>query len=282
MTRSKSFKGENVLYLVATPIGNLKEFTERALEIIRQCDLIACEDTRVTKSLLSKFDIKKPCISLREHNELSTSIEVIEKIKEGTSVVYMSDAGYPTISDPGKILVKLARQEGIPVSTISGPCAFLNALSASSLPSDRFLFVGFLEANENKAKKQLKALEEYEFTLIFYESPHRIERTLKIMHEVLGNRMATIARELTKLNEEYIEGYLEELTSIDPTTLRGEMVVIIEGNKGEKQPASDSEIIDQVEEYLNEGMSRKDAIKMAAKNLDLPKNYVYDIFNKNK
>ena len=282
MTRSKSFKGENVLYLVATPIGNLKEFTERALEIIRQCDLIACEDTRVTKSLLSKFDIKKPCISLREHNELSTSIEVIEKIKEGTSVVYMSDAGYPTISDPGKILVKLARQEGIPVSTISGPCAFLNALSASSLPSDRFLFVGFLEANENKAKKQLKALEEYEFTLIFYESPHRIERTLKIMHEVLGNRMATIARELTKLNEEYIEGYLEELTSIDPTTLRGEMVVIVEGNKGEKQPASDSEIIDQVEEYLNEGMSRKDAIKMAAKNLDLPKNYVYDIFNKNK
>ena len=282
MTRSKSFIGENVLYLVATPIGNLKEFTERALEIIRQCDLIACEDTRVTKSLLSKFDIKKPCISLREHNELSTSIEVIEKIKEGTSVVYMSDAGYPTISDPGKILVKLARQEGIPVSTISGPCAFLNALSASSLPSDRFLFVGFLEANENKAKKQLKALEEYEFTLIFYESPHRIERTLKIMHEVLGNRMATIARELTKLNEEYIEGYLEELTSIDPTTLRGEMVVIVEGNKGEKQPASDSEIIDQVEEYLHEGMSRKDAIKMAAKNLDLPKNYVYDIFNKNK
>ena len=196
--------------------------------------------------------------------------------------MYMSDAGYPTISDPGKILVKLARQEGIPVSTISGPCAFLNALSASSLPSDRFLFVGFLEANENKAKKQLKALEEYEFTLIFYESPHRIERTLKIMHEVLGNRMATIARELTKLNEEYIEGYLEELTSIDPTTLRGEMVVIVEGNKGEKQPASDSEIIDQVEEYLNEGMSRKDAIKMAAKNLDLPKNYVYDIINKNK
>ncbi len=282
MTRSKSFKGENVLYLVATPIGNLKEFTERALEIIRQCDLIACEDTRVTKSLLSKFDIKKPCISLREHNELSTSIEVIEKIKEGTLVVYMSDAGYPTISDPGKILVKLARKEGIPVSTISGPCAFLNALSASSLPSDRFLFVGFLEANENKAKKQLKALEEYEFTLIFYESPHRIERTLKIMHEVLGNRMATIARELTKLNEEYIEGYLEELTSVDPTTLRGEMVVIVEGNKGEKQPASDSEIINQVEEYLNEGMSRKDAIKMTAKNLDLPKNYVYDIFNKNK
>lgn len=282
MIRNKSFNGGKILYLIATPIGNLKEFTPRALEIVSSCDIVACEDTRVTKSLLAKFDIKKQLISLREHNELSATELVISHIKEGKSVVYMSDAGYPTISDPGKLLVKAARREGISVSTISGACAFINALSASSLPSDKFLFVGFIDPSENKAKKELEQLRDYEFTLIFYESPHRIMKTLNLMYEVFGNRQATIARELTKINEEYIEGPLEELTSIEPATLRGEMVVILEGNKEEKIPPSDDEIVNQVNGYISSGNSTKDAIKLAAAALNLPKNLVYDVINKRK
>lgn len=282
MIRNKSFSGGPILYLIATPIGNLKEFTPRALEIVSSCDIVACEDTRVTKSLLGKFDIKKQLISLREHNELSATELVINYIKEGKSVVYMSDAGYPTISDPGKLLVKAARREGIAVSTVSGACAFINALSSSSLPSDRFMFVGFIDPSETKAKKQLEELRNYEFTLIFYESPHRIMKTLNLMYEVFGNRQATIARELTKLNEEYIEGPLEELTSIEPVTLRGEMVIVVEGNKEEKFQPSDDEVVNQVNNYINSGNSTKDAIKLAAVALNLPKNLVYDIVNKRK
>lgn len=280
MIRSKSFQGAPILYLIATPIGNLKEFSPRAIEIVSACDMVACEDTRVSKSLLSKFNISKPCISLREHNEISASEKVIEMIKEGKSVVYMSDAGYPTISDPGKILVRLARKEGIAVSTISGPSASLNALSASTLPSDRFMFIGFLDANDTRAKKQLNKIRDIDVTLIFYESPHRIIRTIKNMYEVFGHRQATIARELTKLNEEFIEGDLEELTYLDQATLRGEMVIIVEGNNQENQPITDNEILNEINEHINAGMSAKDAIKITAQTLNIPKNYVYDIFNK--
>lgn len=281
MKRNKSFDNKlPLLYLVAVPIGNLKEMTPRALEVISECDLVASEDTRNTKSLLSKFGIKKECISLREHNEIKASLDVIEKIKNGVKVVYMSDAGYPTISDPGKILVQKAKENDIVVSTVAGSSAFLNALCSSNLPSTRFYFHGFLDSNENHAKKELEQLKDREETLIFYESPHRIDKTLKNMFLVFGDRDATIARELTKINEEFIEGTLEELTHLDKETLKGEMVVIVDGKKAEKVEMNDDEIITLINEFLQNGSSKKDAIKEVSKKLNISKNYVYDLVNK--
>lgn len=281
MKRNKSFDNKlPLLYLVAVPIGNLKEMTPRALEVISECDLVASEDTRNTKSLLSKFGIKKECISLREHNEVKASLDVIEKIKNGVKVVYMSDAGYPTISDPGKILVQKAKENDIVVSTVAGSSAFLNALCSSKLPSTRFYFHGFLDSSENHAKKELEQLKDREETLIFYESPHRIDRTLKNMFLVFGDRDATIGRELTKINEEFIEGTLEELTHLDKETLKGEMVVIVDGKKAEKAEMNDDEIITLINEFLQNGSSKKDAIKEVSKKLNISKNYVYDLVNK--
>lgn len=281
MKRNKSFDNKlPLLYLVAVPIGNLKEMTPRALEVISECDLVASEDTRNTKSLLSKFGIKKECVSLREHNEVKASLDVIEKIKNGVKVVYMSDAGYPTISDPGKILVQKAKENDIVVSTVAGSSAFLNALCSSKLPSTRFYFHGFLDSNETHAKKELEQLKDREETLIFYESPHRIDKTLKNMFLVFGDRDATIGRELTKINEEFIEGTLEELTHLDKETLKGEMVVIVDGRKAEKAEINDDEIITLVNEFLQSGSSKKDAIKEVSKKLNISKNYVYDLVNK--
>lgn len=281
MKRNKSFDNKlPLLYLVAVPIGNLKEMTPRALEVISDCDLVASEDTRNTKSLLSKFNIKKECVSLREHNEVKASLDIIEKIKKGVKVVYMSDAGYPAISDPGKILVQKAKENDIVVSTVAGSSAFLNALCSSKLSSKRFYFHGFLDANENHARKELEQLKDREETLIFYESPHRIDKTIKNLYEVLGNREATIARELTKINEEFIEGYLEELTHLDKETLKGEMVVIVDGKKNEKIEINDNEVVHLVNELVASGNSKKDAIKEVAKKLNISKNYVYDLINK--
>lgn len=281
MKRNKSFDNKKpLLYLVAVPIGNLKEMTPRALEIISECDLVACEDTRNTKSLLSKFNIKKDTISLREHNEVKVSLDLIEKIKNGLKVVYVSDAGYPGISDPGKILTQKAKEHDIVVSTISGSCAFLNALTASFLPCDRFYFHGFLDANENRMRKELETLKCKTETLVFYESPHRIDKTIKCLYEVLGNRAVTLARELTKLNEEYIEGTLEELTHLDKETLKGEMVIIVSGNKEAETVVSDDQIIEYLNKLFNEGMSKKDAIKEVSTKLKVAKNYVYDLANK--
>ncbi|MBR2507119.1 MAG: 16S rRNA (cytidine(1402)-2'-O)-methyltransferase [Bacilli bacterium] len=280
MRRNKSFDGKSpLLYLIAVPIGNLKEMTPRALEVISECDLIASEDTRNTKALLSKFNIRKDVVSLREHNEVKASMDLIEKIKSGLKVAYMSDAGYPGISDPGKILVQKAKENGIVVSTISGSCAFINALTSSFLPSNRFYFHGFLNPVENKAKQELEDLKDRKETLIFYESPHRIDKTIMVLYKVLGNREATIARELTKINEEFIEGTLEELTHLDKETLIGEMVVIVSGNKEENKEIDESIILNELNILIESGMSKKDAIKEVSNKLKIAKNRVYDLAN---
>ena len=223
MTRNKSFDGNKpVLYLIATPIGNLKEMSPRALEVISEMDIIAAEDTRNAFSLLANFGIKKELFSLREHNEIEASEYLINQIKQGKKVAYMSDAGYPGISDPGYLLVKLALENDIAVSVISGPSAFISALVSSGLETDHFYFHGFLSAKENEAKSELEALKEKRETLIFYESPHRIKKTLEILLELLGNRKVSLHRELTKINEENIVGTLSELVSLDESTLKGE------------------------------------------------------------
>ena len=277
MTRNKSFESNtNLLYLVATPIGNMSEVSERMVSILKEMDVIAAEDTRNTGSLLAKLGISKELFSLREHNENEASAHVIKLIKEGKKVAYLSDAGYPGISDPGYLLVQNALANDIRVSTISGPCAFINALVASGLETDHFYFHGFLPAKDGEARKELEELKSRKETLIFYESPHRIHRTLVNMHDVLGERKAVIARELTKINEEYIRGTLLELVQIEEETLKGEMVILVEGNK-EKPIINDEKIKERVGYYLERGFSKKEAAEMVAKEMNIPKNHVKKI-----
>ena len=278
MYRNKSFDNSKpLLYLVATPIGNLKEMSNRALEVLNMVDVVAAEDTRNTHLLLLQYGIKKELFSLREHNELEASKHVVELLKNGKKVAYVSDAGYPGISDPGYLLVKYALENDIAVSTISGSSAFINALVASGLPTDHFYFYGFLSKKGNEAKRALEEMSNRQETLIFYESPHHIEETIHLMAETLGDRRAVIARELTKLNEEYIRGTLNELTKLDFSTLKGEMVVIVEGNQSDSCELSDEEIIQRLKFLLDKGVSKKAAIEIATDELKVGKNRVYKL-----
>ena len=274
MTRKKAFVNNNeVLYLIATPIGNLKEMSPRALEVINEMDIIAAEDTRNAFSLLANYGIKKELFSLREHNEVEASKHLLNKIKEGKKVAYMSDAGYPCISDPGYLLVQEMIKNDIAVSTISGSSAFINALVASGLETKHFYFYGFLPAKENEAKEEISSFKDKKETIILYEAPHRIMKTLKLLRDSLGNRYICLARELTKLNEEYIRGTLDELLKIDEATIKGEIVLIIEGNKNEAT-IDDEQIKARVAYFVNLGLSQKDAIQVTSEEFKINKNYV--------
>ena len=274
MTRSKSFNNTKpVLYLIATPIGNLKEMSPRALEVIKEMDIIAAEDTRNSFSLLNSFGIKKEMFSLREHNEIEASKYLVEKIKDGKKVAYMSDAGYPGISDPGYLLVQEMIKNDVAVSAISGSCAFINALVSSGLDTKHFYFYGFLPAKENEAKEEISSLKNKKETIILYEAPHRIMKTLNLLKDGLGDRFVCLARELTKINEEYIRGSISELLELDESTLKGEMVLIVEGNK-EEQTIDDAQIVARVEYFTKLGLSQKDAINVVAEEYNVNKNYV--------
>ena len=276
MKRNKSFESNNPLYLVATPIGNLKEFSPRALEVVEACDLVAAEDTRNAASLLKHFNISKKTYSLREHNERMASEYIVSQIKGGKKVVYMSDAGYPGISDPGSVLVKECIANDIPVSIINGSSAFLSALVPSGIDTSHFYFYGFLSPKKNEAINELSSIKNRNETIIFYESPHRVNETLSILYNELGNRNAVVARELTKLNEEFIRGTLEELSQIDPITLKGEMVIIVEGNKESND--LDLEKINALIELLkSKGMTNKDIVEIISKTLNVNKNKISKI-----
>lgn len=281
--RSLNFESNKpLLYLVATPIGNLQEVSPRTMEVLSLVDLIACEDTRVTGKLMSLLGIKKSLISLREHNEVGVSNELVEKIKNGTKVAYVSDAGYPCISDPGSKLVKICLENDINVTSISGPNAALNALVASGLCENHFYFHGFLNAKESVRLEELRELAKYKETLIFYEAPHRIQKTLEAMYEIFGDRKACVARELTKKHEEFIRGGLKFLSEIDPETLKGEMVIIVEGSSGEEKPIiSNVDICNMVKAMVESGMSTKDAIKKVSELTKLNKNQIYKVYHLN-
>lgn len=274
MKRNKSFTDNKpLLYLVATPIGNLKEFSSRAIEIVNECDVVAAEDTRNAYDLLNKFGIKKELYSLREHNEKEASQHVVDLINNGKKVIYMSDAGYPGISDPGNLLVKEMLTNDIAVSTISGSSAFINALVASGLSSKHFYFYGFLSPKDNEAKEEINSLKDFRNTLIFYEAPHRIIRTINLLKDGLGNREVCLARELTKINEEYIRGTLDELSQLEEDSLKGEMVIIVDGNK-EETMISDDEITARVAYFTKLGLSQKDAINVVSEEFKINKNYI--------
>jgi 16S rRNA (cytidine1402-2'-O)-methyltransferase len=284
MKRRRSFVDSKLgkLYLVATPIGNLEEITTRATKTLADVDLVACEDTRVSGKLIKHLGLDKPLIACHEHNEFTVSKQLVEKLKEGQSIAYVSDAGYPGISDPGQRLVQAALLEDIQVIVISGPSAVFNALVASGLDTTRFYFHGFLRQKEAARLDEIKDLYRRPETLIFYEAPHRIDSTLKNLLDVLGNRKACIARELTKIHEEYIEGTLQELTEVDPATLKGEMVVMVEGNKDEFGiKLSEEEIRKLVDSMTATGISMKDAIRQVSEMTKMAKNYIYKVVHQN-
>ena len=263
------------LFLVATPIGNLNEVSARTLDVLRSVDVIACEDTRNTAKLLSHFDIHTRTITYHNFNEKDSTKGIIKLLENDESVALVSDAGYPLISDPGYILVNEVIEKGFDIITISGPNAGLNALVASGLPTAHYLFYGFLNAKASQAKKELEELKDFPYTLIFYEAPHRIEKTLKIALEVLGDRKACLARELTKLHEEYHRGTLSELCQLHD--LKGEMVLIIDGCH-EKQEVDIDELVKQIMDMAEKGIRAKDAVSEIAGKYDVSKNSLYQAY----
>ena len=283
MKRTQNFvNNKPTLYLIATPIGNLSEFTPRAIEILKEADYVGCEDTRNSKILFDHFGISTTLISCHEHNENEASEQLISYLLNGKNVCYVSDAGYPGISDPGSRLVKKALDNDINVSVINGSSAFLTALVASGLGTDHFYFHGFLASKESQRENELKEMINRKETLIFYESPHRIMKTLVSMQKIFGNRKICLCRELTKKFEEYIRGTLDELVTIDENTLKGEMVIIVEGNKDETSSfVSDEDIMAYVNSLTEVGLSTKDAIKNASSTLKVNKNYIYKLFHTN-
>jgi 16S rRNA (cytidine1402-2'-O)-methyltransferase len=270
------------LYLVGTPIGNLEDMTFRAVRVLKEADCIAAEDTRQTRKLLTHFEISTRLVSYHEHNKHSSGPELVRLMKEGMTIALVSDAGLPAISDPGADLVKLAVEEGIPVIPIPGPNAALSALIASGLPTDRFLFIGFLPREKKELKRELETLKSAKETLLFYESPHRIVKTLEAMREAWGDRQICLARELTKKFEEFARGSLSEcLEHLDEHPPQGEYCLIVQGNPND-EPAAPAgwweplSLEQHVEHYVEQGESRKEAMKKAAADRGLSKRDVYN------
>jgi 16S rRNA (cytidine1402-2'-O)-methyltransferase len=269
-----------VLYVVATPIGNLGDITFRAVETLRAADRIACEDTRQTRKLLDHFGIATPLVSLHEHNEAERAVSVAGWIESGLNIALVSDAGTPLISDPGYRLVRELTARGIRVIPIPGVSAFITALSASGLPTDSFLFCGFFPRKSGERRRLLESLAGAEGTLAFYEAPHRIVESLKDVEEVLADPPVVAARELTKLHEEFLRGAASEVraTLEQRQSVKGEFTVLI--GKSERRPASDEPVQDHVRRLEAAGFSRMDAIKAAARERGLPKRDVYKLFGR--
>jgi 16S rRNA (cytidine1402-2'-O)-methyltransferase len=268
------------LYLVATPIGNLEDITLRALRILKEADQVACEDTRHTQKLLHHYSIQKTLVSYHEHNEMTRAPELVLAMEQGAQIALVSDAGMPLVSDPGYRLVTLALRHHLPVVPIPGPSALLAALSASGLPNEEFLFAGFLPARTGERHRALERLRIEDRTIIFYEAPHRIEETLAAAYEVLGNRPACIAREVTKLHEEFRRGTLSELrASLSEKPARGEITLLIGAVPPEDRAAqrdTSQSLAERVDELIRQAkLDRKEALKLAAKERGITKRAAY-------
>ncbi|HKP86796.1 MAG TPA: 16S rRNA (cytidine(1402)-2'-O)-methyltransferase [Blastocatellia bacterium] len=265
------------LYLVATPIGNLEDITLRALRVLGEVDLIACEDTRHTRKLLAHYEISKPMVSYHEHNERERTPELVEKLKAGTNIALVSDAGTPLVSDPGFRLVRDSIGQGVRVVPIPGPSALVAALAGSGLATGEFIFAGFLPARRAARRARLAELAGLKSTLIFYEAPHRIKETIRDAREALGDRPSVVARELTKLHEEFIRGPLSE---IEIPQARGEIVLLIgpplDDMTGEAQARETRPILEEIEAAMrDEGLDRKSALKRVARARRISKSEAY-------
>lgn len=274
---------QGILYLVATPIGNLEDMTYRAVRILGEVDLIAAEDTRNSIKLLNHFDIKTPMTSYHEHNKYEKAEELVAKLVAGTNIAVITDAGTPGISDPGEELVRQCYEAGITVVPVPGACAAINALIASGLPTRRFAFEAFLPSDKKERKQVLDELEKETRTIIIYEAPHRLLKTLSELNSKLGNREATICRELTKKHETFFKTTLEDaITHYETTEPKGECIIVIKGISREtlimeeQMKWESMSIPDHIKMYMSEGLDKKEATKQVAKDRGVPKRDIYE------
>ena len=274
-----------VLYLVGTPIGNLSDISERALKVLSEVDFIAAEDTRNSGKLLSYFDIKKPMVSYFEHNKRERGEMIVSRIEAGESCALITDAGMPAISDPGEDIVRICAERGVPVSVVPGPCAAVSALAMSGLFTGKFVFEGFLSTANNERREALENLKNERRTIIFYEAPHKLRGTLADLMKAFGDRKISLCRELTKLNEEVLRMTLSEaIAYYEENQPRGEYVLVLEGASKEEQKANafwaEMDEFAHVAYYTEQGLSKNDAIKAAAKDRGVGKSEIYNIVMK--
>ena len=275
--KQHSYDNSPTLYLVPTPIGNMEDITIRALNILKEVDVIFAEDTRVTKQLLNNFNINKKLISSHLYNEENNEQKEINYLKEGKNIAVVSDRGTPVISDPGYVLAKTAIEEGFNVVCLPGPTAVIPAIVMSGLAGGPFTFYGFLNSKESKRKNELESLKNQTFPIAFYEAPHRIEKTIKSIIKVFGNRKASIVREISKKFEEVIRGDLEYLLKEVPN-IKGELVLVVDGNH-EINNFENLPIKKHVELYIDDGLTPNEAIKKVAKERNIPKSNVYNEYH---
>lgn len=268
------------LYIIPTPIGNMEDITIRALNILKEVDIVLAEDTRVTSILLNKYEIKKKLVSCHKFNENKIKDRIIAELKEGKNLALVTDRGTPLISDPGSVIVDSAIKNNINIIALPGPSALLPALNMSGISSERFLFYGFLSSKSSESNKELKMLSEIKFTIVLYESPHRLQKTLQKMLEILGNRNISISREISKLYEEVFRGTIEEAISFYKEVM-GEIVIVIE--KATKTTLiDDDKLLTEVKKLIKDGKSNKDAIKEVSIKFNISKNVLYNMYEKEK
>lgn len=274
----KSYNDTPSLYLIPTPIGNLDDITVRSLNTLKTVDVILCEDTRDTGLLLSHYDIKKKLVSCHEYNEDKIIDNVVSMLKDGLNIGLVTDQGTPIISDPGYIVSRGVIEAGFNVISLPGATAFVPALTSSGIEPSPFLFYGFLNSKSSKQKTELKSLKDLKYTIIFYESVHRMKETLSNMLEVLGNRKITVCRELSKIHEEIVR---DNISNIIPLvdTMKGEFVIVVEGNK-EIIDFSELDVVEHVKMYVEDGMKEMDAIKQVAKERGVAKSIIYSEYHK--
>lgn len=278
MKRSQTFNNDYAtLYVIATPIGNLQEISPRIIDALNCCEVIFCEDTRVSFKLLQHLNIQKPLFSAYENIEKAATEKIINYLKNGKNVAFLSDAGYPGISDPGQLIINQVRNYDFNVAIINGPSALIHSLVGSGFPSDHFYFYGFLPPKKNQRKMILEKLKTFEDTLIFYQSPHKVEDCLKDMQETLGDRSICLCRELTKKFEEFIFGNISEIIPIC-NSLKGEMVIVCSGYKNQTIKNLDQNLLDEINLEIANGLSTSLAIKKIAQKYQLKKNEVYSFY----
>ena len=274
----KSYDNSPSVYIVPTPIGNLEDMTFRAIEVLKMVDVIFSEDTRVTLQLLNHFNIKNKLIHMDDHNEEIVKEEVLSYLKIGKNVAIVTDRGTPIISDPGYKSVKYLKDNGFNVIALPGATAFVPALVASGISSEHFVFYGFLSSKEKKMYDELEMLKDNEYTLVFYEAPHRILRTLNAMLDVFGDRIISISREISKLHESIFVGNIS--SAINTIEVKGEFVIVV--SPCQDEDVNDMSILENIDMYIKSGLSSMDAIKRVSRERKIPKNEVYKEFHEGR
>ena len=275
----KNYDGSPILYLVPTPIGNMEDMTFRAINVLKEVSVIFAEDTRVTRNLMNYFDISNKLISLHDHNEDQVKEKVFNYLKEGNSVAIVTDRGTPIISDPGYKTVKYISNNGFRVVGLPGACAFVPALIMSGIAPQPFTFYGFLDSKTEKRRKELEKLKFIENTIIFYEAPHRIYKTMEMIFEVFGDREVCLSREISKKFESVYRG---NISSLLPTLedIKGEFVIVVEGFKSNNIEDNNLSIVEQIDFYIENGMATMEAIKTVSKERNMKKNDVYALYHR--